>query len=293
MVPLPGRRTFDEWLLARMTAQDAPDIYWANTEDLWPHVNKGWALDFTEYMNQPNPYVDGNEEWKDQFEEIAIISQTGPDGKLYGVNMDGAGVLTVYNKDAFAEAGIDKEPKTWAEFKAAWQKLLDKGYIAYGADLSTDTCCFPHWFDGQSYTQLLWDDVWKWDDDKNKVITGQGAGRPLPEGRLPGLGRLPGDGAPVEGDGALLPGRLRRPGGLPPALPPGQGGHVHGRQLGDQRVQGLAAALRDRLAALPHHHQGHLAEVPGEDRPHPGRVGRHAVSRPRLHGPEGRRTRSR
>ena len=166
----PAGSNFAEWMVARMTAQDCPDIYWANTEDLWPHLNKGWVLDFTEYMNMPNPYVSGNARWKDQFEEVAVISQTGPDGKLYGVNMDGAGVMTVYNKKAFQEAGIDTEPKTWGEFMETWKKLLAKGYIPFGADLSPSTCCFPHWFEGQSYNQLLWDEIYNWDDDKNKVI---------------------------------------------------------------------------------------------------------------------------
>ena len=166
----PAGSNLSEWLLARMTAQDAPDIFWANTEDLWPHINKGWALDFSEYMNQPNPYVAGNKMWRDQFEEIAVISQTGPDGKLYGVNMDGAGVLTVYNKDAFQDAGIDSEPATWSEFKEVWQKLLDAGYIPYGADLSPETCCFPHWVSAHIYNQLVWDKIYDWDDDGNKVI---------------------------------------------------------------------------------------------------------------------------
>lgn len=169
----PAGSQFAEWFVARMTAQDSPDIYWANTEDLWPHVNKGWALDFTPYMNQPNPYVAGNTAWKDQFQDVAIYSQTGPDGKMYGVNMDGAGVLTVYNKDAFAKAGIAEEPRTWNEFMSAWQKLLDAGYIPYGGDLSPNTCCFPHWLSAHIYNQLVWDDIYKWDDDGNKVIGGK------------------------------------------------------------------------------------------------------------------------
>ncbi len=167
----PTGGNLDEWLLARMTAQDAPDIYWGNTENLWPHINKNWAMVFDDYMDLPNPYVSGNDAWKNQFEEVAIISQTGPDGKLYGVNMDGAGVLTVYNKDAFAQAGITEEPKTWTEFTGALQKLLDAGFIPFGADFSPDTCCFPHWFEAHIYNQLLWDDIYQYDDDGNKVIT--------------------------------------------------------------------------------------------------------------------------
>ena len=167
----PAGAQFYEWLAARMTAQDSPDIYWANTEDIWPHISQGWALDFTEYMNQPNPYVPGNKSWRDQFQDVAIYSQTGPDGKLYGVNMDGAGVLTVYNKAAFEKAGIKTEPKTWTEFVGVWQKLKDAGYIPFGGDLDPENCCYPHWLEAHIYNQLIWDTVYKWDDDKNKVIT--------------------------------------------------------------------------------------------------------------------------
>ena len=52
-----------------------------------------------------------------------------------------------------------------------WQKLLDGGFIPYGSDFSPDTCCFPHWFEAHIYNQLLWDDIYKYDDDGNKVIT--------------------------------------------------------------------------------------------------------------------------
>lgn len=169
----PAGSQFTEWLVARMTAQDAPDIYWANTEDLWPHVNKGWALDFTEYMNQPNPYVKDAKSWKEQFQDVSIYSQTGPDGKIYGVNMDGAGVLIVYNKDAFKKAGIETEPKTWGDFMAACKKLKDAGFIPFGGDLSPDGGTVPHWLEAHVYNQLIWDTIYNWDDDKNKVISGK------------------------------------------------------------------------------------------------------------------------
>ena len=181
----PAGSSVSEWLLARMTAQDAPDIYWTNTEDLWPHIPKGWALDFTPYMDLPNPYVEGNTAWKDQFEEVAIISQTGPDGKLYGVNMDGAGVLTVYNKDAFEKAGITEEPRTWSEFIDVWEQLLDAGYIPYGADLSEQTCCFPHWLSAHVYNQLVWDTIYEWDLDDNKVITAKDLALSFQAGTFP------------------------------------------------------------------------------------------------------------
>ena len=49
----------DEWLHARMPAQDCPDIFRVNADTLWPHAAKGWALNMTEWMNTPNPYMPG------------------------------------------------------------------------------------------------------------------------------------------------------------------------------------------------------------------------------------------
>jgi ABC-type glycerol-3-phosphate transport system substrate-binding protein len=105
---------------------------------------------------------------KFQYQPVALFSQIGPDGKTYGVNMDGAGVMTVYNKDAFKKAGIEGPPKTWDEFVVALKKLKDAGYIPYGADLTSG---FAHWFSAHVYTQLLYGKMAQWDDDKNDVIT--------------------------------------------------------------------------------------------------------------------------
>jgi ABC-type glycerol-3-phosphate transport system substrate-binding protein len=167
----PSATNRDEWMVARMTAQDMPDIFWMNTESMAPHVGKGWFLPMDEYLKMPNPYVKDNGAWKDQFQDVSLFSQIGPDGKSYGVNMDGAGVLTVYNKDAFKKAGITEMPKAWNDFLVALQKLKDAGYIPYGADLAADNCCFAHWFSAHIYSQLVYDKLAGWDDDKNDNIT--------------------------------------------------------------------------------------------------------------------------
>ncbi|MBT2290360.1 extracellular solute-binding protein [Paenibacillus albidus] len=51
------------------------------------------------------------------------------EGKLYGITTGNSTSGIVYNKKAFAEAGITEIPKTWDEFLAAAQKLKDKGII--------------------------------------------------------------------------------------------------------------------------------------------------------------------
>ncbi len=51
------------------------------------------------------------------------------DGKLYGITTGNSTSGIVYNKKAFADAGITEVPKTWDEFLAACEKLKQNGVI--------------------------------------------------------------------------------------------------------------------------------------------------------------------
>ncbi|ULO06781.1 extracellular solute-binding protein [Paenibacillus sp. 19GGS1-52] len=51
------------------------------------------------------------------------------DGKLYGITTGNSTSGIVYNKKAFADAGITAVPKTWDEFLAACEKLKAKGVV--------------------------------------------------------------------------------------------------------------------------------------------------------------------
>ncbi len=52
------------------------------------------------------------------------------DGKMIGLPFNSSTPLLYYNKDAFAEAGIENPPATWEEFEAMAPKLKEAGYIA-------------------------------------------------------------------------------------------------------------------------------------------------------------------
>jgi len=165
----PGAETA-EWLHARMAARDCPDIFWYNANQLWPQIHKGWALDMTEWVNTPNPYMPGKRAWVSYIDKIGRKSQIGPDGKIYGVNFDGAGVMIVYNKDAFADAGVTEEPVTWGEFMEVWQKLKDKDYIPFGGDLGAENCCYCEWTITHIINQTAYDVLPDYDDDKGGLI---------------------------------------------------------------------------------------------------------------------------
>jgi raffinose/stachyose/melibiose transport system substrate-binding protein len=157
-----------EWLTARISAQDAPDIYQCLPEDVFPFINKGYALDFGPAYDKPNPYVAGNKAWKDQFLDVSKFYAIGPDGHYYSVIMDQMGVMIVYNKTIFDKLGI-KPPKMWSEFMAACKEIKASGVIPIAGDLSYDNW-YPEWTSETNLNQLWYDTMYKADDDKNSLI---------------------------------------------------------------------------------------------------------------------------
>jgi len=154
----------NEWMIARMTAQDMPDIWSMDAQWLWPFVGKGWFWKFDEWLEDPNPYQPKYARWKDQFEQVALWSQIGPDGHTYGVAMDGASIVLVYNKDHFAEAGVEGELRTWNEFMEAWKKVQANGHSAFGVSRRF------HWHMGMVYSQGELDDLLALDEDENNFV---------------------------------------------------------------------------------------------------------------------------
>ncbi len=65
-------------------------------------------------------------EWGDSF-GAGALGVYAYDGKQYGVPWDMGAVGFWYNKDLFAQAGIDAPPATWAEFLEDVQALKDAG----------------------------------------------------------------------------------------------------------------------------------------------------------------------
>lgn len=61
--------------------------------------------------------------------EITFKDFKAYEGKLYGITTGNSTSGIVYNKQAFADAGITELPKTWDEFLAACEKLKQQGVI--------------------------------------------------------------------------------------------------------------------------------------------------------------------
>jgi raffinose/stachyose/melibiose transport system substrate-binding protein len=110
---------FKSRLVTVMQAGDPPDLFrsWGGGV-LWNYAENGLIRNIA-------PELEG--EWKDSFSAQAALELYGQNGEYYGVPYTWGAVGIFYNKDLFAQAGLDPEapPATWDEFLASVQALKD------------------------------------------------------------------------------------------------------------------------------------------------------------------------
>jgi ABC-type glycerol-3-phosphate transport system substrate-binding protein len=117
---------FQTWLSTQILAGTAPDLVRSDNS----LIAKGWALPIGEYLDQPNPFIDGNKRWRDAFFPKFMETLRYIDGQDYSAPIRAiypAMVIgLVYNKDYFRENDIPV-PTNWAELKEVSKLLKDTG----------------------------------------------------------------------------------------------------------------------------------------------------------------------
>lgn len=122
------RRGTDEHKTALRVAAGSntgPDVYvmWAGLGLGGEYVNAGLSLDLSEYYDKYG--------WEDR---VSVPSQAFveayADGK-HGVPYRFSGEAVYYNTTIFDEVGIENEPQTYEELKAAAVTLKENGYAAF------------------------------------------------------------------------------------------------------------------------------------------------------------------
>jgi len=126
---------FKQTLATQLAAGTAPELIFSQASHTPEQIT---ALD--EYLDAPNPYVEGNERWLDLFNQDYF----GPDAtaarnvannyEFIPFNLYIFGLY--YNQDAFADAGIDAAPETFGEFIDACGDLKKAGYTPLAYDNS-------------------------------------------------------------------------------------------------------------------------------------------------------------
>jgi multiple sugar transport system substrate-binding protein len=105
-------------------------------------IGTRWLLDYVRQgvVAPLDSYV--TPEFKARFVET-FLTPSIMDGKVYGLPIAASARAMYYNKDVFAKAGFDTLPTTWADFKAAAEKIKASGggvfpFGLQGKEIETD-----------------------------------------------------------------------------------------------------------------------------------------------------------
>ena len=113
-----------QWAARRLQAADGPDLLFGN----WTYLIEEWMTAdlvgwWDPYLESPNPYVEGNMQWADQFIKPG---ERQSNGQTAWLGLDNTTLWTYYNKDMFAANGWEA-PTTWAEQISLYQAIQDSG----------------------------------------------------------------------------------------------------------------------------------------------------------------------
>lgn len=123
---------FRTWITTQHAANSAPEVFDMNYSWAWDDYEKGYLIDFNDYLDKENPYND-NKVLGDTMSDILMQQAKNPNnGSIPGIPGRVLGVKIIYNKTMLEDAGVTELPKTYTEFKEACQKLQEKGYVPFG-----------------------------------------------------------------------------------------------------------------------------------------------------------------
>jgi ABC-type glycerol-3-phosphate transport system substrate-binding protein len=119
------------WVITHGLANRIPDIFSpGNSNMVLSTVPRGWWVDLTPYLDQPNTYVPGNKRWRDLIQPGLLEQGAYYDGRNFLFGADGADAVIFINKDLFTKVGV-KVPTTWAELLDASDAFKKAGYSAF------------------------------------------------------------------------------------------------------------------------------------------------------------------
>lgn len=180
--------SFRDTLSTQLASGTAPDLIFSQV----PHdPSQVHSLD--EYLDQPNPYVEGNESWLDIFNSNYFgDNQRNAAGNFEQVPLNAVIAGVFYNKDAFDDAGIDEAPGSISELIDACGRLSDAGYTPLAMDSGS---LGIGWTSETIYDMLLTKYVPEWDQytsagepgDNNGVLTQKSIARAISTGELSAL----------------------------------------------------------------------------------------------------------
>lgn len=158
-----------QWMITQIAAETPPHITFMQGST---YSDRGWFIELDKHLDAPNPFVEGNEKWRDQFPNYLWNSYMTSDanGNVVAIPVilyPGVATAYFYNKDIFAEVGVEV-PSNWEEYIQVCEKITEAGYVAVGPWTQNKKPCINCWdiqFSLGPTFALSQKDQWDYDGD--------------------------------------------------------------------------------------------------------------------------------
>ncbi|OUP53337.1 hypothetical protein B5F17_04860 [Butyricicoccus pullicaecorum] len=135
---VPGDANYVDKIKVQLGTGDLPPVVYGGGYNLLDlALAKDVVVDLT-------PYVEADPEWKALYSDVALTTNSR-DGKIYASSSEGSLVGYFYNKDLFAQAGIDAPATTWDEFWQQCDKLKAAGITPLALDTADSAWVTSLW----------------------------------------------------------------------------------------------------------------------------------------------------
>jgi len=154
---VPGDANYVDKIKVQLGTGDLPPVVYGGGYNLLDlALANDLVVDLTDAVND-------DPEWKALYSDSAL-EVNSRDGKIYASSVEGSVIGYFYNKDLFAEAGIEGPAKTWDEFFEQCGKLKASGITPLAMDTADSAWVTQLWWgamvatqnkDGQSFMEIM------------------------------------------------------------------------------------------------------------------------------------------
>ena len=156
-------------ITSMLEAGTAPDMLMQVGSVVNDDIGYGWYVPLNEYLEQPNPYQEGNTAWKEIYGTEAVSASQASDGKNYYVCLDNIAIGMMYNMDLLQQAGVNAAPTTHSEFVQCLEKLAQ---AKVAGTISAEVYCPSGlWHENYIGNSIYGDIMQTWDTDRSGSIS--------------------------------------------------------------------------------------------------------------------------
>ena len=162
------------WMSAQLAGGNASDLLMTTPVYADADASNGYLYDLTDALNQPNPYNDEDELWKDSFagSYLTQVQDKNNPGQWNCVPTSTVSVRIVINKEMLEARNIEIPDENWtfSDFRRICEVFEAEGITALEIANGELISYMVSWMTDIFLAQVMYEDILTWDFNQNGQI---------------------------------------------------------------------------------------------------------------------------